>query len=1068
MGKLFIIFAVFISICFITTNNVSANNSAPILLDDSTKKEDMYPAIEIIKDRKRALTIDDVVFGSYADDFIPAHDIHQKKGFFETANWLRFEIENQTNQRDWLLEFAFPLINKIEIYTVEDGELQLLHKAGSDLPFKQRSIEHRHFIFNLEVEHGTTKAFYALAVGSGDLHPSINIWDQETFIEKTQKDFVLLGIFYGVILVMILYNLFLYFSLRLKSYLYYVIAITFTLLGKLSINGLAFQYLWPNSPAWNLISASVWVPLACIFILIFSRNFLDIDRYFPNLKYIFHLLIACNVSVFVALPFSRYIALYLMIIAALCTFSTILTVAIVSLIRGARQVRFYIVGWFIFLTGVSITMMERAVILPFTVVTEYAGQAALTIEVVLLSLALADKINIMRKEKVIAEKKSQDSQELALQNLQKADELKDEFLAITSHELRTPLYGMIGIAESLRDGITGEVSENMRKQLSMIMTSGQRLTHLVNEILDFSKLKYDSLNLQFKPVYINGVVDIVLAITKPLLKDKPIQLINNIQVGLPPVRADENRLQQILHNLIDNAIKYTDKGNIIISTSMNEEFLTIHVTDTGHGIAENTLQDIFQPFQQGEASLSREVSGVGIGLSITKDLVHLHEGTLKVESKVNEGSTFSVSLPIHKKGSQEIEVAVTAESTLNKESETLQFPDTSKASKQKILVADDEIVNLQVLMNQLTLEGYEVYTTLRGEEVFHILEENDIDLLILDIMMPGISGYAVCQQLRKTYSLMELPILMLTAKNQIQDKMIAFEAGANDYLVKPCDKQELISRVKTLVRIKTLNQELTKMNLHLEEKVLERTHDLRVAYDNLESMSNSRSELLANIAHELGTPVTLIHNYVQSIQKGLIQKNDFHYQKLVADKINVLNRLIEDLFELSILESKKVNFDLKEYRLNDWLNQLNKKCELMITQENRNFEQMDIPVTFEKYICLIDQDRMDQLFSNLVSNAIKHTKQNTGIISFNVTLLETNQVMIQVSDNGFGIHKENLPFIFDRFFKRTSLTEEDGTGLGLPIVKQIVESHHGDIWAESEENKGTRFRIILPIKSRHG
>src|SRR5690625_1100897 len=674
MGKLFIIFAVFISICFITTNNVSANNSAPILLDDSSKKEDMYPAIEIIKDRKRALTIDDVVFGSYADDFIPAHDIHQKKGFFETANWLRFEIENQTNQRDWLLEFAFPLINKIEIYTVEDGELQLLHKAGSDLPFKQRSIEHRHFIFNLEVEHGTTKAFYALAVGSGDLHPSINIWDQEAFIEKTQKDFVLLGIFYGVILVMILYNLFLYFSLRLKSYLYYVIAITFTLLGKLSINGLAFQYLWPNSPAWNLISASVWVPLACIFILIFSRNFLDIDRYFPNLKYIFHLLIACNVSVFVALPFSRYIALYLMIIAALCTFSTILTVAIVSLIRGARQVRFYIVGWFIFLTGVSITMMERAVILPFTVVTEYAGQAALTIEVVLLSLALADKIKIMRKEKELAEKKSQESQELALQNLQKADELKDEFLAITSHELRTPLYGMIGIAESLRDGITGEISKNMQNQLSMIITSGKRLTNLVNEILDFSKLKYESIELQMKPVQISSVIDIVLAITKPILKNKPIHLINKVDDTLPPVLADENRLQQILYNLLDNAIKYTEKGTIIISAFADGEAVTINVTDTGKGISKDQLNVIFEPFQQGDASVSREVGGVGIGLNITKNLVDLHDGSLKVWSKIGEGSTFSITLPIYDKASQEKEVAVTVESIVNEEAELLQFP----------------------------------------------------------------------------------------------------------------------------------------------------------------------------------------------------------------------------------------------------------------------------------------------------------------------------------------------------------------------------------------------------------
>src|SRR5699024_5888380 len=133
--------------------------------------------------------------------------------------------------------------------------------------------------------------------------------------------------------------------------------------------------------------------------------------------------------------------------------------------------------------------------IPYSIYTEYAGQFALTVEVVLLSLALADKINIIRKEKDMAEIKAQESQELAIQNLRNADELKDEFLAVTSHELRTPLYGIVGIAESLRDGAAGYISDEMKKQLSMIMMSGERLTQLVDEILDLSKLKYDSLTL---------------------------------------------------------------------------------------------------------------------------------------------------------------------------------------------------------------------------------------------------------------------------------------------------------------------------------------------------------------------------------------------------------------------------------------------------------------------------------------------------------------------------------------------------------------------------------------------
>src|SRR5690625_3768338 len=1064
IGKLVILITVIASFLFIFMPNVGAKEIETLILNDSTKKQNMYPSIEIIKDRKMKLTIDDIITDEFSKEFIPIDLIKQKKGFFQTANWLRFEVNNQSKQNDWLLEFSFALINDLQVYVKENERVKLLYKAGSDLPFNQREINHRYFVTNLNIEPGESKIFYALAVGSGDLHPPITIWDKDTYIEKTQREFILLGLFYGIIVVMILYNLFLYFSLRIKSYLYYVIAISFTLLGKVSINGIGFQYLWANSPTWNLVSTPVWVSLACIFILIFSRNFLDTDHFIPSSKRFIYILIPLNGFVIISLLLSRYVALYLMVIAAFSTFLFVLAVAIICLKRGARQARFYIAGWLIFLTGVSVTILERTVILPFTIITEYAGQITLTIEVVLLSLALADKIKIMRQEKELAEKKAQENQELAIQNLKKADELKDEFLAITSHELRTPLYGMIGIAESLRDGIAGKVTNNMYRQLSMIMTSGQRLTHLVNEILDFSKLKYESLKLHLKPIYINSIIEIVLAISKPLLKEKPIELINQVNDSLPPVLADENRLQQILYNLLDNAIKYTEKGTIIISAFADGEAVTINVTDTGKGISKDQLNVIFEPFQQGDASVSREVGGVGIGLNITKNLVDLHDGSLKVWSKIGEGSTFSITLPIYDKASQEKEVAVTVESIVNEEAELLQFPQQNMDNKQKILVVDDEIVNVQVLMNQLSLEGYEVFTALQGEDVFQIIKENDIDLLILDIMMPGMSGYEVCQRLRNKYTLMELPILMLTAKNQLQDKMLAFNAGANDYLVKPCDKQELLSRVKTLIQVKILNQKLIQMNLNLEEKVLERTHKLKVAYDNLQAMAASRRELLANIAHELGTPVTLVHTYVQSVQKGLISADDPHYGTLVTDKISVLNRLIEDLFDLSTLEAGKISFNFKDIRLDKWLEVIYDKCEFAVLQKNRIFKRMKTPLELENFTCTIDEERMDQLFFNLISNAIKNTRAKTGEITIEVKLLDSQQLMIQVSDNGLGIKKENLPYIFDRFYKKNSPEEElEGTGLGLAIVKQIVQSHKGEIWAESKENEGTTFYIVLPV-----
>lgn len=1066
-GKLFQAILFFYVVIFIGIGVAKAEASPAIILDHSVTKVDVYPGLDMIKGKKNELTIEDMSLENVVNKFVPSTEIERKRGFFERENWIRFEVVNQSNHDEWILEFAFPLIHELDLYVKEGDEFVHFYKTGADFPFHQREMNHRYFAFNLDIEPGETMTFYGLAVGSGDLHPPVYIWEKNSFLEKTQTEFVLLGIFYGIVLVMIVYNLYLFISLRLKSYIYYVLVIIFTLFGKLSINGLGFQYIWSNYPNWNVISTPFWVTIACICIVFFTREFLNLDRYIPSIKYFFYLLIPLNATIIIMLPISRYIALTLMVTNSFITFATVLITAIICLKRGVRQARYYILGWLIFLTGVFITILERMSMIPYTTFTEYAGQASLSIEVVLLSLALADNINIMRSEKEAAEKKAHESHMLAIKNLQKADELKDEFLAITSHELRTPLYGMIGIAESLREGITEKVSESMRQQLSMIIVSGQRLTHLVNEILDFSKLKYQSLELNLKPVDLKSVVDIVVALSIPLVRQKQIHLINQVDRDLPAVRADKNRLQQILHNLVDNAIKYTHEGYVTISAFQDSDHITIEVTDTGEGIPKDQLQTIFQPFRQRDTSLSRKQSGVGIGLNITKSLVELHHGKLEVESKVHEGTTFRVTLPRHEDTKDTEEVAVTSESFFHEEIDLYHFHKNTVNNKANILIADDEKVNLQVLMNQLSGYGYRVFIAQKGKDVFPIIENNQIDLVILDIMMPGMSGYEVCKKLRQSYSLMDLPILMLTAKNQLKDKMLSFEAGANDYLVKPCDKEELLSRVKTLVRLKTLNQELVDMNLHLEEKVLERTEELKVTNKNLQKIAESRRQLLANIAHELGTPVTLVHNYVQSVQKGLISPDDLRYRKFVKDKINVLNRLIDDLFDLSRLESGKVSLNLRMLQLSEWLEQLFNKCEFAISQENRRFEQLTTSAAFKDYMCFFDQDRTDQLFSNLISNAIKNTEQNTGQITMDAKLLEDDRIMIKVQDNGVGIHEDDLPYIFERFYQKNSVTREQfGTGLGLAIVKQIVQGHKGEIKVESKENEGTTFYVTLPIFSQ--
>ena len=400
-------------------------------------------------------------------------------------------------------------------------------------------------------------------------------------------------------------------------------------------------------------------------------------------------------------------------------------------------------------------------------------------------------------------------EKLAKQNeeLQHLDQLKDEFLANTSHELRTPLNGIIGIAESLVDGATGELSESTQTNLQLIVSSGRRLSSLVNDILDFSKLRHQNLELQLSSVDLRAIVEIVLILIQPLAHQKNLQLINAITQDIPNAEADENRLQQIFYNLIGNAIKFTPSGTVEISaqviSSESREHLAITISDTGIGISEDKFEQIFKSFEQAEGSTAREYGGTGLGLAVTKKLIELHGGEINVRSQIGVGSQFIFTLPISLEEAKVAEPIALLHDSLNSELMALAPPPrispiATDEPKFKILIVDDEPINRQVLINNLSLYNYALTEASNGEEALGIIDNGlTPDLILLDLMMPSMTGYEVCQKIRERFPANELPIVMLTAKNRVDNIIEGFTSGANDYLIKPIQKQEMLARIKT-------------------------------------------------------------------------------------------------------------------------------------------------------------------------------------------------------------------------------------------------------------------------------
>ncbi|WP_231516646.1 SpoIIE family protein phosphatase [Planktothrix paucivesiculata] len=415
------------------------------------------------------------------------------------------------------------------------------------------------------------------------------------------------------------------------------------------------------------------------------------------------------------------------------------------------------------------------------------------------------------------------------QELQKLDQLKDEFLANTSHELRTPLNGIIGIAESLIDGATGGLSPQTNSNLAMIVASGRRLSSLVSDILDFSKLRYQNIELQRRPIDIRAIIDAVLILSQSLITQKNLHLVNRIPVDFPLAEADENRLQQIFYNLVGNAIKFTPEGIVEISAIILSETekpqMAITISDTGIGIETNKLDRIFESFEQGEGSTAREYGGTGLGLTITKQLVELHGGEITVESELGIGSRFTFTLPI-----AENVVKIPTENQIKNYLKPIQIdtflavnPVFSQPSVDyspetiKILIVDDEIVNRQVLLNNLSLHHYVVFQASNGEEALELIAKGlRPDVMLLDVMMPKITGYEVTQKLREQFNQRELPIILLTAKTQVQDIVTGLNMGANDYMMKPFAKDELLARIRTHVNISRLQTENLRLATELE------------------------------------------------------------------------------------------------------------------------------------------------------------------------------------------------------------------------------------------------------------
>ncbi|MBE9229789.1 PAS domain S-box protein [Phormidium sp. LEGE 05292] len=372
--------------------------------------------------------------------------------------------------------------------------------------------------------------------------------------------------------------------------------------------------------------------------------------------------------------------------------------------------------------------------------------------------------------------------------LARATRLKDEFLANMSHELRTPLNAVLGMTEGLQEGVFGSISDRQQQAIQTIERSGKHLLELINDILDLSKVESGKLELQIEPVSVNYLCQSSLTFVRQLAVKKNIELSSEVPPGLLDVAVDERRIRQVLINLLNNAVKFTpERGSVklVVQTEIQPEqsFLILSVIDTGIGIDQADMNQLFQSFVQIDSSLNRQYAGTGLGLSLVRRLTELHGGTVTVTSEVGQGSCFTVRLPYL--------------TTCELSSPKIQPINTVSFSPNnlRVLIIEDSLASVEQISRYVREVGMEAYVYSYGEGAIEEVLRIDPALIILDIQLPNLSGWTVLNQLKMRPRTKDIPVVVTSV---MDERSRGLSLGALEYLVKPVTRNQLHSILKPL------------------------------------------------------------------------------------------------------------------------------------------------------------------------------------------------------------------------------------------------------------------------------
>src|SRR5574341_648407 len=680
----------------------------------------------------------------------------------------------------------------------------------------------------------------------------------------------------------------------------------------------------------------------------------------------------------------------------------------------------------------------------------------------------------------------------AYNQLKELDEAKTRFFASVSHELRTPLTLILAPLESVLKGDMGPIPDGLQRHVTVMHQNGLRLLKQINNLLDLTKLDAGRMTLECRPGDLRAFFRGLVAAVAPMAEKKYIELKGYEDAPLPRhVHFDPDRLEKVVLNLVFNAIKFTNVGGRVELRwgRSTEGQLQVQVKDTGIGIAEKDLPKLFKRFSQVDASTSRRYEGTGIGLALAKEIIELHGGRIGVESEPGRGSTFTFTIPllielpqdgktetVREAGADgdvasadwthELHVAAERQLTgISPEPTVAAEPSLSPANGRHVLVVEDNPDMREFVAFELQGD-YRVLKAANGIEGIRVAGEILPDVIVSDVMMPEMDGYQLCREIRKDPRTKHSPIILLTARADMAMKIEGLEHGAEDYLTKPFNAQDLRAKIKSLLEQRRLEREIQQRNEALEA-ALEELKATQTQLVQSEKMAGL-GMLVAGMAHEINNPINFAKNSLSVLQRAWEELKPLVTREARgADTVEAVEDVEASLgiVRSGVSRTEQIVGQLKAFVRKDQ----NQKVVCSVQEGLESTLNLVRPTMGKQIVLhadlqssgavLVVPGKLNQVWMNLLQNAAQALGSSGEI--WVESRDHEHMVTVTVRDSGPGITAEHMPRLFEPFF--TTKPVGQGTGLGLSVSYQIIQDAGGRIEVKSEEGHGAEFTVFLPL-----